>query len=380
MKLSFLDPLYAAPDPVASVYLDTSRDIGDPDKAVELRWRHLRDDLTAQGADRATVAALSEMVRTDQEVPGRHGKALFAAHGRLLLAEELPEPPVRDSARLGEIPDALPLAVQHAPDIPYVAVAVRRERRPEPGGKAGGQGDVLDVVATFQAGRWPMSRVAPRPLVDREWRAEDGERGAAAVAAKLEDMVHRSGAEVIVLHVEENDPWARGVLLNRLSGTLRERTVTVEAGEGRVVADPRRALLEDEVGKVLGGRLSARDRTHTDTYRAQRARYPDASEGLAATVAALRRGQAQALLVNRPAHLTDPLWVGPGNTQISLSAEELRLFGGTSVRQERAGAALLRAAAGTGAELTVVPRDDMPMDDGVGVLLRYAPGSPAPGQ
>jgi hypothetical protein len=126
VKLTFLDPLYATRGPYASVYLDTSRYIDDPDKAIGLRWRHLRDELTAQGADAAGIAALAEAVGDDREISGRHGQAIFATHGRLVLKEELPQSPVRDSACYGAVPDAMPLAIQHAPDIPYAAVTVHR--------------------------------------------------------------------------------------------------------------------------------------------------------------------------------------------------------------------------------------------------------------
>jgi hypothetical protein len=368
VKLSFLDPLYAAPGPLAGIYLDTSRDIDDPDKAVELRWRHLWNELMDQGTDSATVSALGKAVGTDSDVPGRHGQALFAAHGRLVLAQELPEPPVRDTARYGDIPDAMPLAVQHAPDIPYVAVEVSREDR---------DGDAPEVMARLEAGRWPMSRVAPEPRLDRRFPARQWHEGAAGLAEELDDLVHRSGAEVIVLGADAGQPWERGVLINRMPGALRERTVTVERGEGQPAAETGRALLEDELAKVLGGRLNQRDRMHIDMYQAQRARYPAISEGMEAAVAALQRGQAQALLVNRPAEPTQRLWGGTRPTQIAQSADDLWVFGAPSVREEPAESALIRAVVGTGAELIVVPRDELPMDDGVGVLLRYTGAPPS---
>ncbi|MGW2635258.1 hypothetical protein ACWC2K_39070, partial [Streptomyces chattanoogensis] len=58
MRLDFLEPLYKEAGPYASVYLDTSRDsaIEDPDAAIALRWRHLRDDLIAEGADPDSLA------------------------------------------------------------------------------------------------------------------------------------------------------------------------------------------------------------------------------------------------------------------------------------------------------------------------------------
>lgn len=155
MKLFFLDPVYAHPGPYACAYLDTSTDIDDPQKAVELRWRHLRDALRAQGADTGTVAAVGAVVGSDQEVPGRHGQAISAAHERLALVEELPEPPARDTARCAPLPDTMPLAVAHAPDVEYVAVLVTRGVREA----AGELATFIDV--DVETGRWPMSAVAP---------------------------------------------------------------------------------------------------------------------------------------------------------------------------------------------------------------------------
>ncbi|WP_406368141.1 hypothetical protein [Streptomyces sp. NBC_01546] len=41
MRLQFLTPLCARPGPIASVRLDTSREIDAPDRAVDLGWREL---------------------------------------------------------------------------------------------------------------------------------------------------------------------------------------------------------------------------------------------------------------------------------------------------------------------------------------------------
>lgn len=79
----------------------------------------------------ATAEAVAQVVGADPDVPGPHGQAVFAAHGQLVLAEELPEPPERNGSRLSMLPDAMPLAAQHAPDIPYVAVEARRVPDPE---------------------------------------------------------------------------------------------------------------------------------------------------------------------------------------------------------------------------------------------------------
>lgn len=77
---------------------------------------------------------LADAVGADGDVAGRHGQALFAAAGELLLAQVLPRSPARDTGRYGRILDAMPLAVQHAPDIAYLAVVICRERLPEADG------------------------------------------------------------------------------------------------------------------------------------------------------------------------------------------------------------------------------------------------------
>ncbi|XVV05660.1 hypothetical protein ACQPW3_09810 [Actinosynnema sp. CA-248983] len=83
--------------PFASVYLDASHDTEDAAKALELRWRGLRDDLARQGADEDTLRAMDTAAL--EPAVGKAGRALIAAHGELLLDWALPRPPAADSAR-----------------------------------------------------------------------------------------------------------------------------------------------------------------------------------------------------------------------------------------------------------------------------------------
>ncbi|MFE6286470.1 hypothetical protein [Streptomyces sp. NPDC057877] len=366
--------------PVAGVYLDTSRDIDDPDRAVELRWRQLRRALEAEGADSATLAALEGMVGADREVDGRHGQALFAAGGEPVLARVLPRPPGRDTARYGRTPDAMPLAVRHAPDIAYLAVLIGRERLPESGSRepaATASPDEEDtVVAYLQAGRWPMSAVAPRPVASYGFPVDQWQRAAGRVTDAAGELARVHHAEVVVVWAQRDDAWSRGVFVNRLSPGLRDRLITVE-GETLPHAAPGRALLEERLASLLDGRLGERDRAQVDRYLAQRARDAEASEGLAATVGAAQRGQVQALLVNEEHGLAARrLWAGPGPGQLALSREELDAFGVPSAHEEPADSLLVRAAVGTGAELIVVPSEEVSLADGTGVLLRYGAVTP----
>ncbi|GAA2936021.1 hypothetical protein [Streptomyces mexicanus] len=418
MKLSFLEPVTGGPGPWASVHLDTSRDVEDPDRAVALRWRRLRAALRAQGADEATIGALDDVVAADRGIPGRHGQALFAAHGRLGLAGELPDPPAHDTARFGPLADTLPVALAHAPDIPYLAVVLTRTA-PPPGPTADTREDGAgQVLVVGEAGRWPMSRIAPGRRLSRRLPVADWPRSAHRVARELADLADDHQAEVVVVCRDAGDTWLSGVLVNRLPIRLQnsltivendasdriglseghdgteqtdvsdpgDRSEASEEHDDRRAADDRddeaddgtgsghpagRALAERHVARVLDGCLSKADERHVDVFFTQRARHRHRSEGIAAAVTALQRGQAQAVLLSPPLRLPEHLWTGTRPDQIALTAAEPASFGSGGVREEPAGSALLHAAVRTGADLVVLPPDETPLTDSVGVVLRY---------
>jgi hypothetical protein len=76
-------------------------------------------------------------------------------------------------------------------------------------------------------------------------------------------------------------------------------------------------------------------------------------------------------VVNHPAEEWPPLCLGTAPDQIAPSAADLQTFGATGYEKRPADAALLYAAVTTGAELIVVAREETPLEDGIGVLLRY---------
>ncbi|WP_175412383.1 hypothetical protein [Streptomyces sp. TRM64462] len=355
MKLQFLAPLYERPGPVASVYLDTSRDIDEPDRAIDMRWRHLRDSLLAHDADPATTRAIEAEIGTDREIAGLHGQAIFAAHGRVLLAECLPRPPARDTAVYGVVPDTAQLCVQHAPDITYAAVATHRLRTGYDGH------DELEVDVSV--GSWPMSRVAPPHELHERVPAEDWPDEAEHL---LTDLVEESPEEIVV----SGDPWAANTFTRLAPKRLRSRVTKLKNGAPHP-PDPGRTALEENLADVFANRLSARDQRQLDAFQAQRAHRPDDSEGLPATVRALQRGQAQALILTTPRPADQHLWVGREPTHVATTGHELRSFGIDYFWEEPAASPLIRAATVTQADLIVVPHDDLPLRDGAGVLLRY---------
>ncbi|MER5202159.1 hypothetical protein [Streptomyces sp. NPDC002825] len=360
MRLAFLEPLYSQPGPFASVYLDTSRDsvVEHPEAVMELRWRHLRDALVSEGADQASIMAVSGTVGSDTDIPGTHGQAVFTAHGRLALLDELPVPPPRDTVRFGTLPDTMPLIVQHAPGIPYLAVNVRYGGRHST--------DAADMVRIdAELGTWPLTRVTPGHRLHEEVPATDWLNAATEFGRELEGQSRPIDVESVVV---AGDVWARGILIRRLPASLRGHVTTVEgAGEQR----PGRALLERQLDGLFEGRLAAHDQALLDSFLAERAHDGAVAEGLAAAVSALQRGQVKALFLNNHPESLLHLWVGPEPGQIAVTEQELRSYGVREASEERADAALARALVGTGAELVVVPEQKLRLSDGVAVLLRY---------
>ncbi|MBB4737923.1 hypothetical protein BJY16_001382 [Actinoplanes octamycinicus] len=98
------------------MYLDTSQDTAGAARAVEARWFAARDALADAGCDPLTVHALDDAVHDHHPpVPGRHGLALFATAGEVIMRQALPEPPAAIVA-YDPLPHAMPMIVQLARD------------------------------------------------------------------------------------------------------------------------------------------------------------------------------------------------------------------------------------------------------------------------
>ncbi|MFI8823539.1 hypothetical protein [Streptomyces sp. NPDC053431] len=358
MRLSFLEPLYAEPGPYVSVYLDTSRDVDQPERAIDLRWRRLRASLSRQGAGRTLLNALEEVVGSDAAVPGMHGQAVFAAHDTLVLDGELPHPPERDSARYGTLPDAMPLVSQHVPEIPYLAVVVHYGGLPT--AETHGW-----VTLEAETGAWPASTVTPGERLRRRVAVATWHRAAVRIGHRLDERARHVHADAVV----GGDEWACNVLVRRLPRGLRDSVVRVG---GPTPTETGRALLEPQLDGVFRGRMAVHDRELVDLFVGRRAVRGPVAEGLAASVAALQRGQVAALLLNHPPDASRRLWVGERPTQLALTEAELVSFGVRAPREEPADEALVRALVGTGAELVVVPERELRLPERVGALLRYA--------
>ncbi|MBF9127881.1 peptide chain release factor 1 [Plantactinospora sp. S1510] len=367
MQLSFLRPLCAHSGPWTSVYLDASRDTHDAHQALELRWRGLQERLAEQRADPRSVAALDDVVRGHEPMPGDYGLAAFATGGEVVLTEYLSAPPMRDLAAHGPLPHTMPLVAQRREQVPWVRVLASRTGADVDGVSAGGVPRHAHVKGGNQ---WPIRKVHPgawsqlhyQHAVEQAWR-----RNAEDAAAATADLAERIGAEVIVVAGETR---ARQLLAARLPEFWQDRMVQTDAGFP--AAGAKQFAFDDVTVQAIAEVAAA----HTDDALDRFGMQEQVGEGLDAVVTALQRGQVETMLIVDDPSSTERLWIGPEPTEIAIGPEELVAMRVPQPQQVRADAALLRALVGTDAALTVLDPDQAPdLSDGVGAVLRYTDAS-----
>jgi hypothetical protein len=371
VDLSFLRELTSTPGPYATVYLDASHDSEDAAHALELRWQGHRQELAEQGADDATLAALDEAVRGGERAVGRAGRALVAAGGRVLLDRLLPEPPQRPSARWEPLPGLLPVLLDQPEPVPAVVVRVDKnggeillagEGEPEPVEQV--KGDQHPLHKT-RGGGWKHLKM--QHTVENTWRSNVAE-----VADRVDVLVAWTGARLVVLAGEEQ---SRTLLRDALGDRARERAVEVEhsgAPSGGGDDELARALANAARDLVTAERLAVLDRYDRAAGR------PDglAAAGLEPVIAALRAEAVDTLLLDGGVERDATVWVAETPTQLATDPEELRALGAGQLTPVPADAALLAAAAASGAAFHPLGGGrtglvGKPVDDGVAALLRY---------
>lgn len=359
MRLDFLRPLYEGTGDYASVYLDASRTSEDAAELVALRWRAAREHLADGGADQATLGALEELVTSQEHsVPGL---AAFAQHGEVAFTAALPRPPRREISRYARLPHVMPLLAQLPPLVPQLHVRADRSGgevvalRPRGGTTEERVNGPGWPVHKASLGGWSEARY--QRSAEEAW-AENAKQLAKTVTA----AAAQTGAELIVV---AGDTRARSLLLDHLSTPLRESAVIVDRE-----VDASSEMLLEVAQETTKARAEEATRSRLDEFRSKAARGRTA-EGLAPTIAALRAGQASEVLIADDPSSTARAWVGPQPADVAVSSHELAERGVDQTVADRADAAVVRAAAATGAELLLVPEGEQAPRGGIGALLRY---------
>jgi hypothetical protein len=372
VDLHLLSELTRTPGPYATVYLDASHDSEDAARALELRWAGHRAELAGQGADEPTLAALDTAVADADPAVGRAGRVLVAADGRVLLDRVLPEPPAAPSATWGPAPDLVPLLFDAPP--PLTAVVVRVDKS---GGEillAGDDGAPYPVdevrgdtspLHKTRGGGWKHLKM--QHTVENTWRSN-----VAALAERVDAEVRRTGARVLVL---AGDGQSRTLLRDVLAERSAAIAVDVEHSGGRSGADDEE--LAGAVERAARTAVDAARRTVLDRLDQELGR-PDglATGGLEPVLEALRAEQVDTLFLDGGIVRDGELWVGEVPSQLATDEERLRGLGTEPVGRMPVDAALLRAAAASGAAFEPLGGGrtglvGKPVEDGVAALLRY---------
>ncbi|MBF8186091.1 hypothetical protein ITP53_10100 [Nonomuraea sp. K274] len=324
MRLDFIRPLYERKGPYASVYLGA---LTGPERKTH--WHSVRDRLGECAGDaKATLDAL------EQEALGAAaGRALFATHGDVVLAESLARAPY-ELAMWSPLPHVTPMLMRRGENVPHIRVIVDHA-----GAELTVFGGAVPRRTTVEAATWPLQKTAQGGWSQKRYeRAADEawEKNAVAVAHEIDEQVRRIGTELILV---AGEPKSRSYLMHHLGTKSADRVVMVEHGSrsnhGQFQEDVERAL--DDWLDQRRARLLARHEEFAGPV------------GMAPVAHALREGRVLALLM--PGELPQPAWIGEGGTQVATDPDELRRWGVEHPVQERSDSALARAAAMTDAEL-----------------------------
>jgi hypothetical protein len=361
MNLSFLRPLYAHPGPWVSVYLDASQNTADAGTRASLHWRAIRAELGRQGAAEKVLDALERAILAHPNRPGRYGLAAFAATGGDLppYLEALAQPPMRQIAGLAPLPHAMPLVAQRGERVGWIRVVVDHTGADILAATEGG----LPRTARVSGVQYPIHKAKPggwsqpryQRAVETTWQ-----RNATEAAKAVTGLADAVGAEVLVV---AGDPRSRPLLVGHLPRRWKSRVVETDMGSRAPGADPE--PLDDLTARAVVELAEAGTADVVDRFGVQRGR-GGAVTGLAAVVEALRRAQVDTVLLVDDPSSTARLWIGEQPTDIALTPDGL-----PGPQRVRADAALLRALAGTDADLVFVEPEAVELDGGIGALLRY---------
>lgn len=389
MELGFLSPLFERPGPWASVYFDTSLITEDAATRQELSARGAHDQLKGQGADEETCGAVYDTLVSLPRGTEPAGRAVFAAHGEVVLDPALAVRPPGDVPLTAwqALPHLEPLLELADTDPPCLVAYIDRTGADfELRGPLGAR-----PVGRYSGSDWPVHRTASADWSERHFQyavENTWDQNAAAVAEELRVRLDETGAELLVLAGETRE---RHSVYDRLQAEVREHTVMAEHGvradssEGRSPSNTAegRRLLDEEVYRAR--REHARRRAGEVLEHFQAGRAPtsdgrlDAAENLPDLIEAAREHRIGSLLV-RPdgPDLGRDVWVGEDPDQIAVRRAESQYLGETEPAAVHADDALLRSAATTGADVLCVQPSEVPDGvseqlpvGGLGALLRW---------
>jgi hypothetical protein len=357
--------LYTADGPFVSVYVDSTSAVENARYVYESRWRAVEQELASSGVDKATVEAV---VGAAGEHDRGDTRVVIASHGVVHLARSLPTAPARDEIRIGPLPYVAPLVDAASRAVPHVVALIDRtgadlyaytDSDTDVAEFTAVSGDAPDIRKLRGAGGWRMRHM--------QARAEEGwEHNAKEIADSIERVARDVDARLIVLAGDEREVQ---LVLGDLPNERRDQVARVQGSRG---ADGGTELVFERVADEVDARRDKDAIALLEKFEENRGRNTHASDGLAATVAALRTAQVGTLLLTEDYTGDAAVWFGPEPIQLAMSRQELIDMGVEAPEEGAAIDVLLRAAIATAADVMRVPAGvEQAPSEGVGALLRF---------
>lgn len=365
MDVTEIAKLYTAHGPYVSLYLNTPIAVENAAQRLELAWRSTRQDLAAGGVDDHTLDALEGAV-LDNRTEGNSVVA-FASHGSVLWSRRLPEELGRETALVGGLPYVTPLVSWAQTRVPHVVVLADRTGAEilayvdgtEPVVSEEVEGS-HDVIRRVQPGGWSQRRFQQRAI-------DSWEANAAEVCEEIERVVRSVDAKVVLVG---GDVHAVRLVQEHVPAAVKPLVQVLEAGGGRATdgGTPFTAAeIVERVGQVANERLVA----VLDEFQEERGQGDRATDGVRATVEAIRKAQVATLLIHDEPDDDRMLWFADDPSLVAVEKYELDGLA-DHVEQGRLADVLVRAAVSTGADVVVVPEGGRAVpNDGCGAILRY---------
>jgi hypothetical protein len=371
MRLTTLAQAYEGTEPTLTATLDVSRADESGQTDLDLRWQGLRTELAAAGAPDDMLDRAGAILTRPTGLGGSWGRTVAMTAEDVTVDRLLPGRP-RAHGAYGSLPHLMPLCESTASDLPHAVVVIDRTGADiTVSAASGGWEETVqgtdEYITRVQAGGW--SHLRYHHTAENQWAAN-----AKQVAHRLDELVRSAGLAFVVV---AGDVRATQLLRDAVAEGTRKLLHVVESG-GRGPGADDEALMT-KVDSVREHLALQRAEGQAGRFVEQLNRDDKAAAGLDATMQALRRAQVDVLIV--PPHWDDhrPAWFGPDPTQVALRSEELGDLGVREPRSSTVTDVVLRAVAGTDAELEVVPEHVLGLHAEPAGILRYSDEATAHG-
>ncbi|MFW3172708.1 Vms1/Ankzf1 family peptidyl-tRNA hydrolase [Geodermatophilus sp. CPCC 206100] len=376
MDVSFLEPVFSASGPYATVCADVTHVTETADTEVELRVRAVAERLTEQGAPEAVVEAVRGRLleaNAGGDVATLRGRALVvAADGSVVLDQPLLDAPRLEVAEYSPYPDLMPVLRQLPGRVPHIVVLTDRVGADITYvGMPGQEGEEKQVegdsfqIRKVQGGGWAHHRYQHN--AENKWVHNADE-----VASHITSMARRLSPRFVLM---AGDMRARQILLDRASDLWKDLIVSMDEGGRAAGAD--REPVEQRAAELVAEHDAHAEADAVEKISSAGA-HGLAVTGTASVVEALRKGQVETLvLADQPDE--EELLVGGSPLELGVDQADMDALGSQEVHSVPADRALVAAAVASSAGVAVVPRSAMPGDIPVAAILRYTDDStPSP--